>query len=87
MKSKLIALLLFLSVNTVFSQEVTKTDSIVPIKKEVLKFDYKALIIPSALMAYGIIGIESDGLKGFNANIREEVTEDIDDRFTVDDFS
>lgn len=87
MKTKLIILLLFLSINNMFSQEITKTDSIVPIKKDYLKFDYKALIIPSAFMAYGIIGIESDGLKGFNANIREEVTEDIDDKFTIDDFS
>ena len=87
MKSRLIIFLLFLSINNVFSQEITKTDSIISIKQNNLKFDFKALIIPSALMAYGIIGIESDGLKGFNANIREEVTEDIDDRFTIDDFS
>lgn len=86
-KVKLIILLFFLSINNLFSQKITKTDSIVPIKSDNLKFDFKALIIPSALMAYGIIGIESDGLKGFNANIREEVTEDIDDKFTIDDFS
>lgn len=87
MKTKHLMLLLFLCVNTVFSQEITKTDSIFHINKKGVKFDYKALIIPSALLAYGIIGIESDGLKGFNANIREEVTEDIDDKFTIDDFS
>lgn len=87
MKYKLIILLFFISICSLFSQEIIKTDSIYPVKKEYLKFDYKALIVPSALMAYGIIGIESDGLKGFNANIREEVTEDIDDKFTIDDFS
>ncbi len=87
MKAKLVILLLFLTINTVFSQEIIKTDSIVTIKKEYLKFDYKALIIPSALLAYGIVGIESDGLKGLNANIQEEITEDIDDKFTIDDFS
>lgn len=87
MKPKFTILFCFLSITLVFSQEITQTDSVVLIKKEYLKFDYKALIVPSALMAYGIIGIESDGLKGFNANIREEVTEDIDDKFTIDDFS
>ncbi len=87
MKTKLIILLFFLSINNLFSQEIGKKDSIVPLMKNNLKFDYKALIIPSALMAYGIIGIKSDGLKSLNANIHEEVTEDIDDKFTIDDFS
>jgi hypothetical protein len=86
-KATLLILLLFLSINNLFPQEIKKTDSILPIKSDHLKFDYKALLIPSALAAYGIIGIESDALKGLNTNIREEVTEDIDDKFTIDDFS
>jgi hypothetical protein len=51
------------------------------------KFNYKQLIIPTALMAYGVIGIESDGLKLVNSNIRAEVMEDIDKKITIDDFS
>lgn len=51
------------------------------------KFNYKALIIPATLIGYGVIGIESDQLKTYNTQIREEVTEDIDRKITVDDFT
>lgn len=52
-----------------------------------LKFNYKQLIIPSALMTYGLIGLESDGIKLINSSIRDEVLEDIDKKITIDDFS
>lgn len=52
-----------------------------------LKFNYKQLIIPSALMTYAIIGIESDQIKLYNTNIREEVLDDIDKKTSIDDFS
>lgn len=52
-----------------------------------LKFNYKQLIIPSVLIGYGFIGIESDQIKNFNSQIKEEVTEDIDEKITIDDFS
>ncbi|SCX86338.1 phosphatase PAP2 family protein [Flavobacterium caeni] len=51
------------------------------------KFNYKALAIPAALIGYGLIGIESDQIKSFNTQIRAEVTEDIDEKLTIDDFS
>jgi membrane-associated phospholipid phosphatase len=51
------------------------------------KFSYKQLIIPSVFIGYGIIGIESDQLKTWNRQVRDEVTEDIDDKTTIDDFS
>lgn len=52
-----------------------------------LKFNYKQLIIPTVLIGYGIVGLESDQLKGYNLIIRNEVTEDIDKKISVDDFS
>ncbi|NMH28660.1 phosphatase PAP2 family protein [Flavobacterium silvaticum] len=58
------------------------TDSI---KKN--RFHYEALIIPTALIGYGLIGIESDQIQSWNLGIREEVTEDIDRKITIDDFS
>jgi len=58
------------------------TDSILP-----YKFKYKQLIIPAALIGYGLVGMESDWLKGFNSEIREEMTEDIDQKISIDDFS
>lgn len=71
---------MFLS-TTLFSQEQLK-DSI-----KTNPFNYKALIAPSILIGYGIIGIESDALKGFNSEIKEEVNENIDEKITLDDFT
>ena len=42
------------------------------------QFKLKKLILPSILIGYGIVGIESDQLKFFNTNIKEEVNENID---------
>jgi hypothetical protein len=69
------------------SQQLQQKDSLKNTKTENLKFKYKQLIIPTALMAYGIIGIESDGLKFINSGIKEEVNENIDKKITIDDFS
>jgi len=72
---------------------ITQTDSIHFVKPFVTdsiqpyKFKYKQLIIPSVLIGYGLIGMESDWLKGFNSEIREEMTEDIDEKISIDDFS
>lgn len=65
------------------------TDTIV-VKKDTLqnlKFSYKQLIIPTALIAYGFIGLNSDQLKGYNSEIKEEVNEHIDEKFTIDDIA
>jgi len=51
-----------------------------------LKFNYKQLIIPSVLIGYGFIGLNSDQLKGYNLEIQDEVTENIDKKITIDDF-
>lgn len=73
--------------NTTNAQEIIKKDSISDSKNENIKFNYKQLIIPTALITYGVIGIESDALKGVNLDIRNEVTENIDKKITIDDFS
>lgn len=66
----------------------TKTDTItVQDTLHNLRFDYKQLIIPGVLIGYGFIGLESDQLKGYNAEIKEEVNEDIDHKISIDDFS
>lgn len=65
----------------IFSQQIQK-DTV--IAKQI---SYKELIIPSVLIGYGIIGIESDGIKNFNAEIKEEVNENIDKKITIDDFT
>lgn len=82
------SILLFLVSITAVNAQNSVSDSIV-VKDTVhnLKFNYKQLIIPGVLIGYGFIGLESDQLKSFNNNIREEVTEDIDNKITIDDFS
>jgi hypothetical protein len=52
-----------------------------------LKFSYKQLIIPSALIGYGVIALNNNSLKSLNLEIREEVNEHIDEKFTIDDIS
>lgn len=52
-----------------------------------LKFKYEALIIPSVLIGYGVIGLESHTLKDINSDTKNEINEHIDKKFTIDDFS
>lgn len=83
---KIILVFIFLT-NLINAQhiEIDSVQNKTPSKN--LKFKYKQLIIPSVLIGYGVIGIESDGLKFINSNIKEEVNENIDEKFTIDDFS
>ncbi|WP_162127745.1 phosphatase PAP2 family protein [Flavobacterium phycosphaerae] len=62
-------------------------DSIQPKTNIKLDLKYQQFIIPTVFIGYGIIGLESGQIKGFNAGINEEVTEHIDKKITVDDFS
>ncbi|OXA94318.1 PA-phosphatase [Flavobacterium oncorhynchi] len=79
----LVFLFVFLSANAQQNDSITKIDS----TSHQLKFNYKQLIIPGVLIGYGVIGLESDQLLSFNSQIKKEVTEDIDNKITIDDFS
>ena len=56
-------------------------------KDYAIQFKLQKLIIPSSLITFGVVGLESHSLKNLNGEIHEEVNEHIDKRFTVDDFS
>lgn len=71
------------SANAQQNDSITKIDS----TSNHLKLSYKQLIIPGVLIGYGVIGLESDQLLSFNSQIKAEVTEDIDEKITIDDFS
>lgn len=45
------------------------------------------MVVPATLIGVGIMGLESDWLKYQNREVREEIQENIDHRFTIDDFS
>ncbi len=75
------------SISATYSQKGQKDSIKVDTIKQVHKFNFKQLIIPSVLIGYGVIGIESDQLKFFNSELKEEVNENIDEKITIDDFS
>ncbi|MFT7352034.1 MAG: hypothetical protein ACI9XR_001801 [Flavobacterium sp.] len=85
---KKILLFLFLSSFCMQSQILESKPKIaidsIPAPK---KWHYEKFILPAFLIGYGVIGLESDELKLFNSNIKEEVNENIDKKFTIDDFS
>ena len=86
MKHIIIGSIIFLSTFMSFGQMSNITDTTkINLPKDV-KFNYKQLIIPSILIGYGFIGLESDQLKGYNLDIRNEIVEDIDKKITIDDF-
>ena len=62
------------------------TDSL-QITNKPFKLKYKQLIIPTIFIGYGIIGLESGQIKGFNSGIKEEFYEHIDEKASIDDFS
>ncbi|NTV45774.1 MAG: phosphatase PAP2 family protein [Chlorobiales bacterium] len=48
--------------------------------------DWQNLALPTAMIAYGVIGIENHQLRFYNSELREEVLEHIDGKTTIDDF-
>lgn len=51
------------------------------------RFKPLQLAVPVTLLGVGLIGCESDWLKYQNKEIRDELQENIDSKFTIDDFS
>lgn len=45
------------------------------------------LIVPAVMVGTGVIALESDWLKYQNKEVRDELQENIDRKFTIDDFS
>lgn len=67
------------SVDTIVSDEIKFVQQ--------LKFSYKQLIIPSTLIAYGIFETAIEHNYLLNRQIKHEVTEHVDSKFTMDDIS
>lgn len=86
---KYISLLLFFLVNLhlVNSQNSSNKDTVKNTNVKKISYITKQLIIPAALMSYGVVALESDYLKLINTEIRNELGEHIDKRITIDDFS
>lgn len=56
-------------------------------KRSPYKFRAKQLIAPSLLVGVGLFGLENEWLHHQNHSIRAELQENIDSRFTIDDFT
>ena len=52
-----------------------------------LKLQFKNVVIPAVFISYGVIGLESGQIKGFNSGVSAEVAEHIDEKVSVDDFT
>jgi len=65
------------------------TDSVFPHKKNFSSYTHPItqFILPVTLTGVGFIGLESDWLKYQNHEVRDELQENIDSKFTIDDFS
>ncbi|WP_330443588.1 phosphatase PAP2 family protein [Flavobacterium sp. C4GT6] len=82
---KLILLLLFCPyvVKAQLAQTDTITDSTATKHS---RYNFRQLVIPVALVGYGVIGLDNGQCKKINYSIRNEVVEDIDQKITIDDF-
>ena len=76
---------LSLSLFTFYSFGQVASDTLSILTKP--KFNYVSLIIPSALIGYGVIGLESHTLQNINSDAKNELAEHIDEKFTIDDVS
>ena len=61
-----------------------KTDTVKSVDN--IRFDYKSLIIPSMLIGYGIVGLESHSLQFLNIDTQHEIAEHADGKIRIDDF-
>lgn len=87
MNTLIISIYLFISPILLFGQINGDSDSIPKTKVQNLHFSKRQLVIPAVCFTYGIASLESDFLQLINIEIREEVQENIDEKFTIDDFS
>lgn len=58
-----------------------------PTEASPYKFKPLQLVVPGTLIGIGIVGLENDWLHHQNHDLRDELQENIDTRFTIDDFS
>jgi len=66
-------LLLFVGFSNASAQVASSIDTTNFAASKALKFNYKQLILPVALIGYGVVGLQSDYLKDLNLDIRDEV--------------
>lgn len=84
MNKIIIVLFLFVSVLKVNGQSAS-IDSINNYKN--IQFKFKSLIIPTALIGYGVIGLISPAIKDINTSVKNEFREHDDKKVNWDDYA
>lgn len=72
--------------DTIKAQEI-KIDSTVVLNTEKNTLNYKKLIIPTALIGYGVASISVNGLKQLNFSTRDEINEHKPDHIRLDNYT
>ncbi len=70
--------------NTTFvfqDSTITKTNG------RTYKLNYKHLIAPAVFIGYGVVSLESDGLKQLNFSTRDEINEHLPDHIQLDNYT
>ena len=90
MKTPLLKIKLFLfifSIQFCNAQNFIESDSATVEKVQIKKFNYPSYIAPSALIAYGIIGLNNNSLQKFDENIRNQIVAKNYKETSIDNFT
>ncbi len=67
--------------------QVAKQDSVVTVSTEANHFNYKRLIIPTALIGYGVASLSVKGIQQLNFSTRDEINEHQPDHIRLDNYT
>lgn len=67
--------------------QVAKQDSVVTVSTEANHFNYKRLIIPTALIGYGVASLSVRGIQQLNFSTRDEINEHQPDHIRLDNYT
>lgn len=87
MKTLILSIYLLISPVLLFADLPDSLVSMAEPVKEKLEFNKRQLIIPGIFFTYGVASMESDYLKLLNTGISDRLKENIDTRFSIDDFT
>lgn len=73
--------------NDTIQVQETKQDSIVELNTETDYLNYKRLIVPAALIGYGVASLSVKGIKQLNFSTRDEINEHKPDHIRLDNYT
>ena len=86
MKKATLSILFLLVTLTGIAQNSPTIDTSAIVAPKNIKFNYKQLILPTVLIGYGVVGLNSGDLKKINLDIRNGVVDDNHKKLSIDDF-